>query len=1204
MKGSQRNGFFSPPSTKRNLNQSLNDQELVKLINNLSSTIKNYYLQTKTSIMDGKILETINFQCLTEDLNDKISKSKTTFDKIENDLKTFLSEAKKIFQQLKVIHQKNSIKQELQSPLFKMPANQNNTNRLKQQILSPQKLLLESSENKTRNCEIGVVKKDEVNLSNSINNNFSPPLLLSEKSLELANKVIEFLQQLNPIQESVFNKKWDAEEKKKLFDVMKNDLYSLINTILSSNPQVYKSPNDINNIQLINKNNYTGTKNSLSGSNSKKQSKANSKVKSKSRPQKDYEKMESLLGTKEFMIQELNKDIKIKNETIHRNNTVIANLKVQIQNLQDDFNQKMEIINSAKTIKIKDEANIFKNKSLVNDIEKIKGQNLKLKSQCDNFQNLIREKDEKIRTLEIKNKELIAELRNTTDLSNKNRAKIQIDIKKNSETIKTLEKEIKQNEINYKEQISNLNSDNEKKQKIIEETKKTITNYENKIKNLNLEIENKKNEQNMDNSTKETTISMLKTKINQLQNDINIKETSIQNYAKEISDLTLKNQNLSEDIKNTKTLIEQQKDGQLNKEKEKINQILNENEKKMNIMKKSIEEKDNNIMNMKLTLEEKENAIEIMKKTLQEKESNLTSMKKTIEEKESVNIDLNTRFIQFKTEKHNLENKNQKLINEIQQLKSNLEEINQKNLELSNNLESITKTKLEENDKNNQTNQQLQDSLQKIISEKKRTIDQQGKQIKHLQIEINNINNENKKALQDYEQLIQEKTTKFDEIQSINNNLQHEINEIKNKHKNELNEKEQTLTNLKLNLENVLKENKDIQSKNEEANRNNKELQTKVDELNTEIEKLNKQISQLSQEIKSKNEEIQKLNDNSVNLSQINQNLQNKNSCLLQSIDNLNKELDLLKNKNLNNKEKEENKVQNETQSIIKKPSISFESHSIILDKTYQNKYRWFLLVPKEKEKETSIDIESFIWVSEDKIKDTLEKYNTFKSEKQIEEEQMNEIIRSQKAWLRKLEEKEDELSKVKMEKKQSTNLTASFGKTTKNKLFELNLVTKESDLANNNGNNTIPLEKYQTAINELNDANLRLAHSINVIDKLKNENKELSKIKDEKTEGISFINGGGNASGFLDDNFEIPEMKMENETTNKNSEGGDFERRINQIKSLLQLLIHEMDLNKRTKKIVIEICNIVGYNEEETNKFFAEKEKKGFKGLFKKKDK
>ena len=104
MKGSQRNGFFSPPSTKRNLNQSLNDQELVKLINNLSSTIKNYYLQTKTSIMDGKILETINIQCLTEDLNDKIAKSKTTFDKIENDLKTFLSEAKKIFQQLKNSH--------------------------------------------------------------------------------------------------------------------------------------------------------------------------------------------------------------------------------------------------------------------------------------------------------------------------------------------------------------------------------------------------------------------------------------------------------------------------------------------------------------------------------------------------------------------------------------------------------------------------------------------------------------------------------------------------------------------------------------------------------------------------------------------------------------------------------------------------------------------------------------------------------------------------------------------------------------------------------------------------------------------------------------------------------------------------------------------------------------------------------------------
>ena len=65
------------------------------------------------------------------------------------------------------------------------------------------------------------------------------------------------------------------------------------------------------------------------------------------------------------------------------------------------------------------------------------------------------------------------------------------------------------------------------------------------------------------------------------------------------------------------------------------------------------------------------------------------------------------------------------------------------------------------------------------------------------------------------------------------------------------------------------------------------------------------------------------------------------------------------------------------------------------------------------------------------------------------------------------------------------------------------------------------------------------------------------------------------------------------------------FKRRFNQIKSLLQLLIHEMDLNKKTKKILTEICNISGFKEEETQKFLSEKEKKGgFKGLFKKKEK
>ena len=54
MKVINRNGFFSPPSSKRNLAPSLSDQELIKLINNLSSVIKKYYVSTKASLSEGK----------------------------------------------------------------------------------------------------------------------------------------------------------------------------------------------------------------------------------------------------------------------------------------------------------------------------------------------------------------------------------------------------------------------------------------------------------------------------------------------------------------------------------------------------------------------------------------------------------------------------------------------------------------------------------------------------------------------------------------------------------------------------------------------------------------------------------------------------------------------------------------------------------------------------------------------------------------------------------------------------------------------------------------------------------------------------------------------------------------------------------------------------------------------------------------------
>ena len=1176
MKVINRNGFFSPPSSKRNLAPSLSDQELIKLINNLSSVIKKYYVSTKASLSEGKEAKSKN----ANGTEDKETKNDLTLEKIEFELKIFLSEAKKIFQQLKLAHQKNTIRQEVQSPLFKMPTSQINSTRYKQQLLSPQKGFFDSGESKTRNCDIGIPKKDDINnLSNSINNNFNPPLLLSEKSLELANKVIEFLKELNPIQESVFNKKWDAEEKKKLFDKMKDDLYNLINNILSSNPQIVKSSVDINNILLINKNNnFTGSKNSFSGTNSKKPSKPSSKAKSK--PKKDYDKLESLLSTKEFLIQELNNDIKIKNETIHRNNSTIANLKTQLQNMQNDITLKNDLINNAKNIKQKDENNVFKAKTLQNEIEKIKGINIKLKSQCDNYQNLLREKEERIRGIENKNKELVIELRNASEVSDKNMVKIQNDIKKNSDTIKSLEKEIKQKDINYKEQISFLNGTIEKNKKIIDELTKTKEKYEKQIQIYINEIDSKKKD-----PTNENTINILKLNISQYQHEIETKDFTIKNYIKEINDLKLSNKEINDRLSSY-----------IAKDKGRKSQV---------------------------------EIVDQLKKEIESKDESITVLNGVIKGKDQANYELNQKYMKVKKEMNSYEEQNALLVKEIEEKKKELEKANEAKTELCGKIEQLTLQEKNENGKISEVKNSYE-TLQLVIKEKTDKINQ-------LERNIVKINSEYKQKEEEYKKnidlLLSEKSIieseykkKIDDIRVDNTNKEIQnkktIEEIENEHAKKIKEKEDDIVNLKQNLEKLIKENKDTMQSNDELNKLIQSHKNTIDDLKKDIDnekdKYQKTIDALTQEknkiIKEKEQLIIDRDNNIQQCTELKKQLDDitlYNNNLKQDIKGLIEEVSKFKEENKSLQEKKENKIEilKNLEQPIKSTitqSYSNETHRIITDKNYNNKYHWLLLAPKN---ENEISYQTCIWVSEDELKPTIDKYNRFKSEREIEQEQINEIENNQKIWIQRLEEKEDEISRLKMEKKKSTNLTASFGTNMKNKLFELNLVTKESDKNINNvvnQNNSIPIEKYQTVIEELNDANLRLAQSKTMIDKLQNENKELSKIKDDKTNGISFINGGGNETGFLDDdNFEIPEMKEIETTNHKNTEINEYERRLNQIKSLLQLLIHEMDLNKKTKKILTEICNISGFKEEETQKFLSEKEKKGgFKGLFKKKEK
>ena len=91
---------------------------------------------------------------------------------------------------------------------------------------------------------------------------------------------------------------------------------------------------------------------------------------------------------------------------------------------------------------------------------------------------------------------------------------------------------------------------------------------------------------------------------------------------------------------------------------------------------------------------------------------------------------------------------------------------------------------------------------------------------------------------------------------------------------------------------------------------------------------------------------------------------------------------------------------------------FSASTHEILIDKKYPKlNLHWYLLTVTSAKKK---DYENTFWVSEDEIKSTLKDFKEFKTEEDIEKENINVYITAQQKLIKRIENNEDTISNLK----------------------------------------------------------------------------------------------------------------------------------------------------------------------------------------------
>ena len=674
--------------------------------------------------------------------------------------------------------------------------------------------------------------------------------------------------------------------------------------------------------------------------------------------------------------------------------------------------------------------------------------------------------------------------------------------------------------------------------------------------------------------------------INKLKERIKTLEKSFNDEKKRNELLIKKNDKLNNDNKDKeskiKKLLEELKDKEILIKEEQINSLIKINSAELKQEKKEDFNKKINELQSFITKIKKElatNKSEINKlteeniffqKKIKEKNEELEEKNITIEE---IIKKLNDQEIQYKGVKYD----NQEL---IQNAKQRLNDMKQKELKIN--------QLLIENENIKKNNQILINNKQIFIEEKNKLINNNNSLAEELKSKKENI--------EYLQSILIQKTELIDKLQKSNNEL---IIELSNT-KNELKQKKIELNQFEVQY-NKLKQEKNISKELINLVEENKNIILQNETLQNELDKLN-----------------QENNDINIQLNEMNKKHQEQKKLIQE------------KDKELTNMKEASKAILEKHKKIMEEKTQKYDPNfwNLISTKKY-NKLTWYLLQKKFEQKNINYNTniyDKFIWVNGDLItKAELSKFN------QIEEDDQK-IIKDLQDFnynlQKKLERKEESINildyKNKKLMEQIQNKT--FANTGNNKL-KFNLVKNDNTIKNNingsMGERGFESEKFKNILQQLNNSNLRETKLQNEVKKLKEKLKKKEEFEAGFPKHFKDIEPSGNDSGFLDDDLREQEKKCifdlvksddrdklstkksDTNNYNENNEDNrklreeiiviknrnkDLEVKYKNLEDMVKDLIKNVKYENNIKPHIVQICQILGYSPQTTQKIVKNK--------------
>ncbi len=665
---------------------------------------------------------------------------------------------------------------------------------------------------------------------------------------------------------------------------------------------------------------------------------------------------------------------------------------------------------------------------------------------------------------------------------------------------------------------------------MIDESKRIFNNIENLYKRMNNFLEKNKKI-----SKKYKSKSIEFDEMNDVDNNIQIQLKEKLDLIEKLNEEIIIKNNIIDKCNSRITNLKILADRKIKENKEykrkndeilKLLNIKEEYSKKYTIeenLKKNVYEKK--ISKLNLDIEKLNNELKLQKNYLNEFDKKINEKDKIILKFQNDNSRLNSDIAKHKIEKNNL-------IKELDTIKINNENsVNicnlQKDLESKNNLiESLNENINSLNNKINELNIKninLSNTIEKLNDELYSLKNKNINEEEFHKLKEDNINYKNQLL-----KLTNISNTNLINNISIINNLKNQIEKIKK-------EKEQLINYITEQIKLYKDNNNKIQ--NEINIKINDFENNKKNEINKISNAFKDEINQIT--VKYKNEIID---------------LQN-------TINKL--------------KEQNEKLMKQEKEKILK--IVSPEKYNIIIDK-YINvlnnvNLHWYLITEKETKNKNYLNT---FWINESEIKN-LSKYNKFKSEEELEKDNIQKIMKMQEKFIEEIQKKDDEIDDLKSENKRKEDLLSNNSDLKKNKK------KKKSKNFDSLSDKIFSYKKYKKELSEL---NAKLEKSTNYIMQLKSQREGKYGFIDD----ISFIkNDEKNKSGFFDDEIkEVIEFENGEILNTKNQ----LEYKMIQLKSLFKLLIYEIPLSNKLKRTVKEICELLSFNNEDIEKMLKEKEK------------